>query len=213
MIQCMNLSLTSKQQRVLNTIREFQRLHNKMPAYAELANILGYASINSIQQFIKVLVKKKYLNAERGEGIRGIESTGTSDVGLVNIPMIGHVSCGSPILAQENIEGYIPIDKSLVKGRADQFFFLRAAGDSMNAAGIDDQDLLLIEKKPVANPGEKVLALIDDEATVKFFKPRKDFTFLIPKSKNKAHKPIIVSKSFTIQGVVRKVVKKVDLVA
>jgi repressor LexA len=209
----MNPSLTSKQQRVLNAIREFQRLHNKMPSYADLADALGYASINSIQQFIKVLAKKKYLSAERGEGINALEDAGASDIDLVNIPLVGRVSCGSPILAQENIEGYIPIDKSLVKGHPDQFFFLRAAGDSMNGAGIDDQDLLLVEKKSVANPGEKVLALIDDEATVKFFKPKKDVVLLIPKSKNPAHKPIIVSKRFTIQGVVRRVVKKADLTA
>ena len=207
----MNPSLTSKQQRILNAIQEFQRVHNKMPSYAYLATTLKYASINSIQQFIKVLVKKKYLSAERGEGINALEDEGPSDIDLVNIPLIGRVSCGSPILAQENIEGYIPIDKSLVKGRPDQFFFLRATGDSMNDAGIDDQDLLLIEKKSVANPGEKVLALIEDEATVKIFKPQKDFVALVPKSKNPKHKPIIVSKDLKLQGVVRKIIKKSDL--
>ncbi|MBI4217663.1 MAG: repressor LexA, partial [Elusimicrobia bacterium] len=205
--------LSSKQQRVLNAIREFQRLHNKFPSYKELADVLGYSSINSIQQFIKVLVKKKYLNSERGEGIKGLEKTGPSQIDLANIPVVGHVSCGTPILAQENIEGYIPTEKNLVKNKPGRFFFLRANGDSMNAAGIDDKDLLLIESKSTANPGEKILALIEDEATVKFFRPKKDLILLVPKSKNPIYKPIIVSKGFAIQGVVRRVVKKADLTA
>ena len=205
--------LTSKQQRVLFSIREFQRLKNRMPSYMELADSLGYASVNSIQQFIKVLVKKKYLNTERGEGIKILENKDSSDVDLANIPIIGRVACGSPILAQENIEGYMPIDRILIKNHPNRFFFLRAQGDSMNAAGIDDQDLLLIEKTSTANPGDKIIALIDDEATVKFFKPRKDLILLVPKSKNPTYKPIIVSKKFTIQGVVRKIIKKEDLAA
>lgn len=209
----MNQSLTSKQQRVLNAIREFQRLHNQMPSYKDLADMLSYASVNSIQQFIKVLVKKKYLNAERGEGLKGLEEVGPSDINLVNIPLVGRVSCGYPILAKENIEGYIPIDKTMIKGDPAQLFFLRANGDSMNALGIDDQDLLLIESKPVANSGETVLALIEDEATVKIFKPQKDFVALVPKSKNPIHKPIIVSKNLRIQGVVRKIIKKSDMEA
>ncbi len=80
----------------------------------------------------------------------------------------------------------------------------------MNDVGIDDNDLLLIESKSVDNPGEIVLALINDEATVKIFKPQADCIVLLPKSKDEKHKPIIVSKDFRIQGVVRKIVKLND---
>lgn len=200
--------LTPKQQRVLSAIREFARTYNQMPSYKELADTLGYSSVNSIQQFIKVLAEKKYVRVEKDEGLKSLQEKGSSDIDLVNIPLIGHVACGSPILAQENIEGYIPTDKTLIKNFPEEFFFLRAHGDSMDAAGIDDQDLLLVQIQSTANPGDTILALIEDEATIKIFKPQKDFTALVPKSKNPKHKPIIVSKNLRIQGIVRKVIKK-----
>jgi len=178
-----------------------------MPSYKELSDELGYPSVNSIQQYIRVLEKKKYLNIEKDCGIKSISALEKKETDLVNVALLGGVACGTPLLAEENIEGYVSISKSLVKNKPESYFFLRAQGTSMNDAGIDDNDLLLIESQPRANPGEKVLALINDEATVKIFRPQADCIVLLPKSKDEKHKPIIVSKDFRIQGVVRNIVK------
>lgn len=205
----MSASLTAKQQRVLNAIHEFQRLYGRMPTHHELAEKLGFKSTNSVQQYIKALKNKGYLDIEkhksRGVSLRG----GFSEV--VNIPLLGRVACGLPILAEENIEGFFPISRQLVSGDPNKFFLLVAQGDSMNEAGIDDQDLLLIESRGIANLNDIVVALIGDEATVKFFRPGSDYIALVPKSDNPKHKPIILTEDFSIQGIVRKVFKKEDL--
>jgi repressor LexA len=206
----MKTHLTPKQQKVFNALKEFQRVNNRMPSYKELSDALGYPSVNSIQQYIRVLKKKKYLKIEKDRGIKSLNFIEKQEADLVNIALLGRVACGTPLLAEENIEGYVSISKSLVKNNPKSFFFLRAHGTSMNDAGIDDNDLLLIESKSVANPGEIVLALINDEATVKIFKPQADCIALLPKSKDEKHKPIIVSKDFNIQGVVKKVIKLND---
>ncbi|MHB0914595.1 MAG: transcriptional repressor LexA [Thermoleophilia bacterium] len=196
-------SLTSKQQRVLNAIKEFSRVNNRMPTRQELANLLGYKSPNSIQQFFKVLKEKGYLDVERNKrhGLAVEEERSVT----VNVPLVGSVSCGTPLLAEENIEAYLSVEEDLVRG-SNKHFFLTAHGDSMNLAHIEDGDLLLIESKHSANPGDIILALIGDEATVKFFMPNTDYIALVPKSSNEAHQPIILTSDFTIQGVVRKVI-------
>jgi repressor LexA len=178
-----------------------------MPSYQELARSLGYASSNSIQQYVKSLALKGYLTIEKNRGIKPMRESSE----MVNVPLVGRVACGLPILAAENIEGFIPVEKSLVKNHPKKFFFLTAHGDSMNKAGIDDQDLLLIESQSTADPGQVVLALVGDEATIKILKPHKDYVALIPKSSNPVHKPMIFSEGFSIQGIVHKIIKKKDL--
>jgi len=203
----MRICLTPKQQKVLNAIKEFQRVNNRMPTYKELSDTLGYSSVNSIQQYIRVLEKKKYLQIEEKKGLKNIESIEKSNVNLINIPLLGRVACGAPLFAEENLEGYISISNDIIKDNTGRYFFLRAQGNSMNADGIDDNDLLLIESKSVANPGDRVLALLEDEVTIKIYNPQDDCIVLMPKSKDAKYKPIIVSKDFRVQGVVRKVIK------
>lgn len=200
---CMN-TLTSKQQRVLSVIKEFQRAYNRMPTRQELADKLGYKSANSIQQYLSVLQEKGYLDLEKNKtGGISIENQPT----LADIPLLGMVACGTPIFAEENVEAYIQTDHETVRNRPKDFFYLTAHGDSMNAAGIDDGDLLLIENKPNANSGDIVLALLGDDATVKVYKPNTDYVALVPKSRNPIHKPIILTSNFLIQGIICKVIK------
>ncbi|OGS23433.1 MAG: repressor LexA [Elusimicrobia bacterium RIFOXYB2_FULL_48_7] len=178
-----------------------------MPSYKELADVLGYPSVNSIQQYIRALEKKKYIQIEEKRGLKNVGPIEKKEANQVNIPLLGRVACGAPLFAEENLEGYVSISKNLVKDKPKNFFFLRAHGNSMNDDGIDDNDLLLIESQSVANTGDRVLALIDDEVTVKIFKPQAECVALLPKSKDEKYKPIIVSKDFRMQGVVRKVIK------
>ncbi|MWW23582.1 repressor LexA [Algibacter wandonensis] len=130
----------------------------------------------------------------------------SSSSDTVEIPLIGSVACGLPIYAEENIEAKISISKTLVKNVSD-YFLLRASGDSMNKKGITSGDLLLIKQQQVANHGDLVVALIDDDATVKEFIDNGDTIVLKPHSTNSKHQPIILTTDFRIQGIVEKVIK------
>jgi len=200
--------LTPKQKRVLVTIREFMNSKGKAPTIEELRKKLDYQSPNSISQFLDPLEEKDYItrtsSRERNIVIKVQGET-------VQVPIVGNITCGMPILAQQNIEGYIPISKDLLSGDTKNFFILRAIGDSMNIAGIDDGDYALVRSQPTADPGDRVVALIDDEATIKLYKPSNNFVALVPKSNNPTHKPIILGRDFLIQGVVKHVIKKESL--
>jgi repressor LexA len=130
-------------------------------------------------------------------------------VHTVSIPLVGSVACGIPILAQENIEAMIPVSMSLARPGS-KYFLLKARGDSMNLADINDGDLVLIRQQPTANNGEKIVALINDEATVKEFHQSGEFVTLMPRSSNPKHQPIIVTNDFQIQGIVVATIPKIS---
>ena len=114
---------------------------------------------------------------------------------------MGAASCGLPLFADENIEGYVPVSLKLIKP-SEKYFLLRAVGDSMNQAGIQPGNLVLVRKQSTAQNGDKVVALIDDEATIKIYQNNGDTVVLKPKSSNPVHQPIILTRDFKIQGIV-----------
>tara|TARA_R110002073_G_scaffold261538_1_gene424427 strand:+ start:2238 stop:2879 length:642 start_codon:yes stop_codon:yes gene_type:complete len=125
---------------------------------------------------------------------------------MISIPVLGNVACGHPLFAEENIETEISVSTNLI--RTDKnYFILRASGDSMNKANIDDGDLVLIRKEQTAEDGDRVVALIDDEATIKEFRNNGDHIVLLPKSTTKEHQPIILTRDFKIQGIVESIIK------
>ncbi len=124
----------------------------------------------------------------------------------VEVPLIGSVSCGLPIFAEENIEAQIPVSTKLIR-KSENYFLLRAFGDSMNKKGINSGDLLLVKQQQVAENKDLVLALVDDDATVKEFINNGDTIILKPHSTNPKHQPIILTNDFRIQGVIEKVIK------
>lgn len=133
------------------------------------------------------------------------ETTNSSNAQTVKVPLLGNVACGLPIFAEENIEAFIPVSDKLIKSSY-RYFILRASGDSMNDAGIDDGDLVLIRQQQFAQNGDKVLALIDDEATIKEFHNNGNMIVLKPRSKNSKHQPIVLTSDFRIQGIVETVI-------
>ncbi len=127
----------------------------------------------------------------------------------IEVPIVGKVSAGQPILAEENIEGSLSVDSSLIKN-PDKVFALRVKGTSMVNAGILDGDFVLVRQQPVAEQGEMVIALIEDEATVKRFYKDKGKIKLQPE--NNKMNPIIVDpadKNIMIIGKVEGVIRKV----
>lgn len=202
----METELSPKQKLLLNVIKDYRRKNGSSPTLNTLREMLGVRFINSVVHLLDRLEEKGYIQRSRGtQG--GIVPIGDEHQ-TVNIPVVGAVACGMPLLAQENIEGYISTDKKFVKDDPKKYFFLRATGDSMDLAGIHDGDMVLVHSQSTAKPEDRVIALIDEEATIKFVRPGDGYVALVPKSSNPANKPIILHNDFTIQGIVRAVYKK-----
>ena len=124
----------------------------------------------------------------------------------VKIPLLGIVACGMPIFAEENIEAEIPVSVKLIK-RSYKYFLLKAFGDSMNKKGINNGDIVLIRQQQVAENGDLILALIDNEATIKEYQNNGNTIVLKPNSTNPDHQPIILTSDFRIQGIVETVIQ------
>lgn len=196
------MELTNKQKEVLTAINKLMAGNGISPTLKEIQEFLGYKEISSVQRHTEALKRKSFLSSNKyqSRSLRIIKKLSKK----FNIPLLGSVACGNPILAVENIEAYIPYE---VKGDPKEYFFLRAEGDSMDRAGINDGDLVLIKSQQTADEGEKILALIGDDATIKFLKKAKNCIILEPKSSNPEHKPIYVFDDLQIQGKVVGVLK------
>ncbi len=170
------------------------------PTLAEINKETGGESPRSASLILARLQRDGFIKKKDGK-IISIAFEKPDSVSTVNVPLVGGVPCGAPMLAEQNIETYLPISTAMAK-KGHKYFLLRAMGDSMNLAGINDKDILLVRQQETAVNGEKVVALIDEEATVKVFERKNDVVILRPKSKNSTHKPIILTGNCKIQGVV-----------
>jgi repressor LexA len=199
----MEIQINKKESEAIRHIRNGITHKGKTPSVRELMVVLGYKSPHSVTLIIKALIEKGILKKRSGGELQLVRDTeeNSAHARTVDIPLVGAVACGIPILAQENIEAYIPVSVNLVRP-GNKYFLLRARGDSMNKAGINDGNLVLVRRQQTADNGDKIVALIDDEATVKEFQRGKDVISLMPRSTNKAHMPIILTENFQVQGVV-----------
>ena len=196
-------TFTKKQIEAIRHIRNWLMHRSRTPSIRELMVDLDYKSPRSVQDILEQLHEKGVIKKLEDGDYKFImdPNFGSAHAQTVNITLVGVVACGAPILAEENIEGFIPVSTSLAKPGS-KYYLLHARGDSMNQAKINDGDLVLVRQQPTANEGDKVVALIDDEATIKEFHSAQNMIVLKPKSSNKKHKPIILTDDFQIQGVV-----------
>ncbi len=206
------MKLTPKESEALIKIRNFSLQHGHTPSVRDLMKEMSHASPRSSAFLIDRLVEKGFLAKKEAGNIKILNNAQSNkdDSKTVAVPLIGSVSCGTPILAEENVEAMISVSTALINPGA-KYFLLKANGDSMNEAGINSGDLLLIRQQFTANNGDRVVALIDDEATVKEFHKTSEAVVLKPKSTNKKHKPIILTNNFQIQGIVKKVIPNFGL--
>ncbi len=185
--------LTTKEQLVFQKIREYISEGQKLTIRALQAS-LGYASPRSISVLLDQIMEKWWLYRDSLENIKISPQYTTDSYEVRNIPLIGAIACGMPIFAEENIETKIPISTKLLSS-GDEYFFLRAEWDSMNQKGIENGDLILIKKSNIPESGKIVVALINDEATLKEYRQVEGCVYLIPHSDNPRHKPIILDES------------------
>ncbi|MCK9393218.1 MAG: transcriptional repressor LexA [Candidatus Paceibacterota bacterium] len=197
----MTNSINEKDRKAFALIRNKITNYGKAPSLREINEVTGGKSPRSASLIIDRLVKAGLIIKKGREIILANTIKSVNSVNTVDVPLVGAISCGTPIFAEENIETHIPISTALAKNGS-TYFLLRAIGDSMNLAGINSGDLLLIRQQPTANNGDKVVALINDEATVKILEKTKDAVILRPKSTNNTYKPIILTNNCIIQGVV-----------
>jgi repressor LexA len=197
-----NDNLNEKQLEAVKYIRNCLA-HGRSPSVRDLQRALRYGSPRSAALILEELIGKKIVKRRPDKELQLIRDVaGTEDnARTIEVPLVGPVACGTPILAEENIEANISVAEDLVK-KGNRYFLLRATGDSMNRVGINDGDIILVKQQATANNGEKVVALIDNEATVKEFYQQDGFVILKPKSSNPEHQPIILKDDFIIQGVV-----------
>ena len=202
-----NTQLTAKELEAIRQIRNWLVHRGRTPSVRELMTDLGYKSPRSAQDIIEKLEEKGFLKRKETGTIQLIKDPdlGSTHAQTQDVPLLGMVACGSPIFAEENIEAMIPVSTTLVKNSA-KYFILRAIGDSMDLAGIEDGDLVLVRQQDTAEDGDKIVALIDDSATIKEFHKTDELVVLRPKSSNPIHKPIILSEDFRIQGVVTNII-------
>ncbi len=158
--------ITDPQRRTLGELRRFIGQQGFPPTIQELADILGISGPSARDQ-VTQLERKGYVKREprkaRGLTVVGEPMADVAD--LLAVPIIGKVAAGQPILAAENVVGEVLIDSRAV--RSGRFFALEVEGDSMIDADIHDQDLVVVRQQPVAETGDIVVALLDQEATVK----------------------------------------------
>lgn len=198
-----NAKLTTKQVEAMRHIRNCIAHSGKSPSVRDIMRALNYQSPRSAVLVIDELINKGLLKKRENGSIQLVRDLEEKSyhAQTVNIPLVGTVACGTPILAEENIEGYIPVSIRLAKPNH-KYFLLRAQGDSMNKVGINDGDLVLVKQQSTADEGDKVVALIDDGATVKKFHRTEEAIVLKPQSSNSKHKPIVLTEDFQVQGVV-----------
>lgn len=191
--------LSKRQKECLDFIRDSIEENGVAPTVREIETGLGYLSPSSAQYTINQLEKKGYIERDHMRK-RTIRLVGY-DTKAYHIPIVGTVTAGKPILAVESIEDYIPVP---VKNKGRNMFALKVRGDSMINAAILDGDVVVVEQTPVAQNGEIVVALIEDEATVKRFYKEKGHFRLQPE--NDAYEPIIVDE-VAILGKVNMVIR------
>lgn len=198
--------ITARQQEILDLIRSHIAERGMPPTRTEIAQTLGFRSINAAEDHLKALERKGFIALMAGvsRGIRLLEGTEVAGVGL---PLVGRVAAGAPILAQENIEGYYRLDRELFRPRPD--YLLRVDGMSMRDAGILDGDLLVVHKTPMARSGQVVVARVEEEVTVKRFERYEDRIRLVPE--NPQFEPIEMDprcQALAIEGVAVGIIRR-----
>lgn len=178
-----------------------------VPTLAEINEVTGRSSPRSAVLALERLERAGFIKRGRRK-IRLVSASleYNKSVSTVNVPLVGHITAGMPMFAEENVQAIIPVTTTLARPGS-KYFLLRVVGDSMNLATIkgvkiEDGSIVLVRQQSTIDNGEKVVALINDEATLKILERKNGVVILRPKSSNEKHKPIVLTDNCVIQGVV-----------
>jgi len=192
--------LTARQREILNYINEEVMHKNYPPSVREICQAMGLSSSSTVHAHLKALEKKGFIKRDptKPRAIAVLDHPANPKQKLKSrlVPLLGQVTAGIPVLAEENIESYLALPEEMVKGN--KLFLLRVKGDSMKEAGIFQGDLVIVRQQPSAENGEIVVALVGDESTVKRFFRETDHIRLQPE--NPDYEPIIAKHDMRILG-------------
>ena len=182
-------TLTEKQEMIFHYIQERIKEFGFPPTVREIGDRFDI-TVKGAYDHLKAIEKKGYIRCAQNKS-RAIEILVKDEIEThaVNIPLLGRIAAGSPILAEENIEDYLSFPESAFG--SGEFFALRVRGDSMIDEGIHDGDIAIIKKQNTANNGELIAALVDNEATLKIFKKERGRIKLLPA--NPAYEPLVLN--------------------
>lgn len=193
--------LTDKQKAVLKYIEKYQMKHGKSPTIREMRERFNVSSDNSILKHLKALEDKGYI--EKDDTPRGIKLFDSVKKRLesetVKLPLLGFIPAGGPVDTEEYVEGWYDVGPDIAKG-GEGNFVLRVRGESMIDAGIHDGDLVVVDGKKSARNGDIVVALVDNQNTVKRY--IKDGSKIYLHAENDAYEDIYPEEELMIQGVV-----------
>jgi repressor LexA len=202
--------LSQTQARILEFIIRFKDERGYAPAMREIAENVELKSVSSVKHQLDQLEKAGYIDLKDGlargiqvliepEGFSPVESDSPNQFGdAAHIPLVGRIAAGVPITAEQNVEEFMPVPRSLV-GKGD-LFMLEIRGDSMIDAAICDGDFVVVRSQKTADNGDIVAAMIDGEATCKVFKQRDGHTWLLPRNSN--YEPILADNAEVLGKVV-----------
>ena len=203
--------ISDRQKQILDLIHETVQRRGYPPSVREIGEAVGLSSPSTVHSHLSALVEGGYLrrDATKPRAIEVIDSGSGGELRRApvrDVPLVGRIAAGSPILAEEDIEEIFPLPTELVGN--DPVIMLRVQGDSMINAGIFDGDLVVVRRQPEARNGELVAALINgEEATVKRFRREGDRVLLI--AENPAYEPIVLTGGVEIVGKVVAVLRTV----
>ncbi len=191
--------LTKRQEQTLDFIRSSIEQRGYPPTLREIGEHMGIRSTNGVNDHLRALERKGYLRREdmKSRALKLVEDatevkSRSEEDDILEIPVLGRVAAGLPILAEENVVDTVRVDRMLVRGGR-EVFGLRVTGDSMIEAGILSGDYIFVRKQASADRGDIVVALIGDEATVKYYYPERDYVRFQPANAQMA--PILVRAS------------------
>ena len=195
-------ALTDRQSEILKLIRELTEVSGFPPTRAEIAERMGFRSVNAAEQHLRALEKKGAIEISSGSsrGLRVLDGRAATRGRLLELPVIGRVAAGSPMLAEAHVQGRYQVDPNLFTPRAD--YLLRVRGLSMRDAGILEGDLLAVHRTHEARTGQVVVARLADEVTVKRLRRRGHAVQLLPE--NPDFEPIEVdlrNETLVIEGI------------
>jgi repressor LexA len=197
--------LTDRQARILEYIRYQNKVRNYPPSVREIGEAVGLSSSSTVHNHLNQLERRGLIRRDPSKSrtvqLVSDESVDKQRRNAVSVPIVGNVAAGVPILAEQNIEDHILLSPELAQ---DGNFLLRVRGDSMINAGILDGDLVLVKPQQEASNGSIVVALVDNDATVKRFERGNGHVKLI--AENPAYEPIVTS-NVSLVGVVRGVIR------
>ena len=198
--------LTPKQKRIYDFLAISIRENGYAPSIPEIGQKFKITSTRGVFDHLKALEKKGYIKRVGKRAIAIVSQSGRSALpDAKEIPIVGRVRAGAPVLAEENIEGFLTVSNEIARGK--EIFALKVKGDSMIEDGILEGDHVIMRRQDTAEDGDIVCALIGDEATLKRFHQKGNEITLKPANKN--YGPIVVSKGeFRILGKVTGVIRK-----